>query len=58
MIKILANFFLLWLAITLAIISFRAMPSKEQWTLIKTATYGLFTATITFAILATIVILF
>jgi len=58
MIKILANFMLAWLCITLAINSFMVMSNRERISLLKTVAYGFFTALLAFLSLIAIIILF
>lgn len=58
MIKSIILFFAFWGFVTGAIGAWRQMKNKERWSLVKLGAYGLLTATITFIILVTIVILF
>ena len=58
MIKIIMNFFILWVAVTVAIGMWNSLSRQEKWSTVKIFAYGFTTATIAFVILTTIVILF
>lgn len=58
MIKIVSNFFLVWMMVTVAIGLWNSLSRQEKWSTVKIFAYGFTTATIAFIILATIVILF
>ena len=58
MIKIIMNFFILWVAVTVAIGMWNSLSRQEKWSTVKIFAYGFTTAAIAFVILTTIVILF
>ena len=58
MIKIVLNFLLVWIAVTVGITAWRTLSNQERWSTVKVLAYGFTTAAISLLILASIVILF
>lgn len=51
-------FLIMWALVVGSIASWRALSGKERWSLVKTVTYGGFTAVIALIVIVGIVVLF
>lgn len=58
MMRMLVLFLVMWAAVTGGLGVWRQLSGKEKWSIVKTVSYGLFTAVIAFVILSVFVILF
>ena len=58
MMRMLILFIVMWAAVTGGLCIWRQLSGKEKWSIVKTVSYGLFTAVIAFVILSVFVILF
>lgn len=58
MMRMLILFIATWAFVTGGLGVWRQLSGKEKWSIVKTVSYGLFTAVIAFVILSVFVILF